>query len=329
MIVRGLIGTGVVLAATAATMVSTVTATAEVQARPRGQVVNCSSSPGWGRRDEFTSRQNLIVGPFALEHARPVLAYAPHVGGNKIFVYVRGGHRVTVELAVPKGEVGFVFGQGEGLPKRGVVSFVACQQGERAPGRFDGWPVTSWVGFLVAASPRCIPLRLWVDNEPTPRRALLRFGVRQCDGSGPPPEPIDEQPTTCSADEVKTLTEGFVDAFNDGDLQALDGIFAHEPDFEWYSTDAPGERLTPLANDRPSLVPYFRDRFAHGEQLVLRSLTFNGNTTGRRPYGNFVYTLTRSADDLVPTAYSGKGAALCYRNRPDVLFVWLMVRETG
>jgi hypothetical protein len=56
-------------------------------------------SPGWGRRDEFTSRQNLIVGPFALERARPTLAYAPQVRGNKIFVYVRGGHRVTLDLA--------------------------------------------------------------------------------------------------------------------------------------------------------------------------------------------------------------------------------------
>jgi hypothetical protein len=181
MIVRGLVATGVIFAAATVTA-STVAATAEVQDRPRGQVVNCSTSPGWGRRDEFTSRQNLIVGPFALERARPMLGYAPNIRGNKIFVYVRGGHRVTVELVAPKGEAGFKFVRRDGSSTMlRTVAFVACQQGEREPGRFDGWPVTSWVGFLIAESPRCVSMRIWVDHEPTPRRALLRFGVRQCE----------------------------------------------------------------------------------------------------------------------------------------------------
>jgi hypothetical protein len=133
-----------------------------------------------------------------------------------------------------------------------------------------------------------------------------------------------EQPTLCTADEVDSLVGRFIAAFNEGDAGELDDIFAREPEFEWYSTNAPGERLTPVAHDRPSLVPYFRVRHAFGEQLTLRSFTFNGNTTGSRMYGNFVYTLTRSADDLEPTPYRGKGAALCYRNRSDVIFVWSM-----
>lgn len=136
-----------------------------------------------------------------------------------------------------------------------------------------------------------------------------------------------EQPTLCTAGEVEALVARFIGAFNSGDLGALDDVFAREPEFEWYSTDAPGERFTPLANDRPSLVPYFRDRHALSEQLTLRSFTFNGNTTGSRTYGNFVYMLTRSAADLGPTPYRGKGAAFCYRNRSDVIFVWSMGRE--
>jgi hypothetical protein len=133
-----------------------------------------------------------------------------------------------------------------------------------------------------------------------------------------------EQPATCTASEVETLVGRFVEAFNAGDTAALDRLFAPEPAFEWYSTGGPGERLDPIARDRPSLLPYFTARHARGERLDLRSLTFNGNTTGSRTYGNFVYSLVRSADDLEPTDYRGKGAALCYRNRADELFVWSM-----
>jgi hypothetical protein len=71
-------------------------------------------------------------------------------------------------------------------------------------------------------------------------------------------------------------------------------------------------------------MSYFAARHARDERLVLRSVRFNGNTPG--PYGNFEYRLTRSADDLQPTPYHGKGAALCYRERPDVIFVWSMGR---
>jgi hypothetical protein len=139
-----------------------------------------------------------------------------------------------------------------------------------------------------------------------------------------------EQPTACTAGEVETLVGRFVDAFNAGDTAALDQLFAREPEFEWYSTGGPGERLDPIARDRPSLMPYFAVRHAGGERLALRSFTFNGNTTFRsRRHGNFVYTLVRSADDLQPTDYRGKGAALCYRNREDELFVWSMGRATG
>jgi hypothetical protein len=137
-----------------------------------------------------------------------------------------------------------------------------------------------------------------------------------------------EQPKPCTAGEVETLVRRFFDAFNRGDANALDLLFAQEPEFEWYSTDAPGERFTPVANDRPSLVPYFRDRHTAGEQLALRSFRFNGNSgTAGGMYGNFEYGLTRSAGDLEPTPYYGKGAAFCYHNRSDVIFVWSMGRE--
>jgi hypothetical protein len=140
---------------------------------------------------------------------------------------------------------------------------------------------------------------------------------------GPPPK--SEAPKLCTADEVETVVRRFANAFNRGDLWALDSVFAQEPDFQWYSTDAPGQRSTPVADDRLSLMSYLAARHARGERLTLRSFRFNGNTPS--PYGNFEYRLTRSAGDLEPTPYHGKGAALCYRQRPDVIFVWSMGRE--
>jgi hypothetical protein len=175
------------VATTAAVALATSGQAETVTERPRGVVEDCSTTPGWGRRDEFTSRQNLIVGPLALERAGVMLEYADNVGGNKLFVYVRGGHRVTIELSPrTRANVGLVFGpypdnDASLRNARRVVRFIACRRGELSDPRFDGWPVTSWVGFLLASSPRCVPLRIWVDDEPSPRRTVIRFGVRSCE----------------------------------------------------------------------------------------------------------------------------------------------------
>ena len=197
-----------------------------------------------------------------------------------------------------------------------------------------GWFYPAW-----RAQPAVVDLPGRVGRTPrvAPARLLgtfARHGVPtrlpapppEPEQPAPPPDP--EQPTLCTADEVNALVLRFVDAFNRGDLGALDDIFAREPDFEWYSTDAPGERFTPVANDRLSLVPYFAARHALGEQFTLRSFRFNGNTARPlRPYGNFEYGLTREAEDLPPAPYYGQGAAFCYRNRSDVIFVWSMGRQ--
>jgi hypothetical protein len=150
---------------------------------PRTAVENCKSSPGWGRRDDFTRRTSLVVGPLAIRQARPVLAYAPRVSGNKVILSVRGGHRVTVEVppaARENAAIGFgLIQDGDWTSAPRAVRFTACRRGELS-GRFDGWPVTSWVGFLFASSPRCVPLLVWVDNESNPRRTFVRFGVGSC-----------------------------------------------------------------------------------------------------------------------------------------------------
>lgn len=155
--------------------------------RPRGGVVeDCSPSPSGGGSLAFTSRWNLVVGPLALKGAGVMLGYAEQVGGNKLFVYVKGGHRVTLELSrQTRRGAGLAFGRSPSANvllrhTRRIVTFIACRRGELS-GLFDGWPVTGWVGFLLASSPRCVPLLVWVDDEPSPRRAVIRFGVRTCE----------------------------------------------------------------------------------------------------------------------------------------------------
>jgi hypothetical protein len=134
----------------------------------------------------------------------------------------------------------------------------------------------------------------------------------------------------CASAEVGSVVVRFVDAFNAGNLARLDRLFARKPDFRWYATDAPGRRFFPISRDRAGLIHYFARRHGRGERLELRSLSINGNTDARpKPYGNFDYRLVRSADDLSPTNYQGKGALHCYRSRQDAIIVWSMARAAG
>jgi hypothetical protein len=114
----------------------------------------------------------------------------------------------------------------------------------------------------------------------------------------------------------------FLTAFNRGNVQRLDHLFAAQSEFRWYSTQGPGARLQSAAYDRGTLTSYFARRHQRGERLELRSFEFNGHSAG---YGHFEYGLVRSAGDLPPTDYYGKGAAIC-RQTKSVIAVWSMGR---
>ncbi|HEU0304941.1 MAG TPA: hypothetical protein VFR32_10220 [Gaiellaceae bacterium] len=160
-------------------------------ALPPGVVENCSSQSGGGFAGALTKPRNLVVGPLALIGAGGTPVYADSLGGGsdggqKFPALVKVGHQVTVELSKQtRRDAGLAYGP---LPQRWgslrgahrVVTFIACRRAEASRSSADGQAVTFWSGGVVARSPRCVPLRVWVDAERSPRRAVIRLGVRRC-----------------------------------------------------------------------------------------------------------------------------------------------------
>ena len=158
-----------------------VTAARLADEPPRGVVEDCSTRSEAGFPGAFTDPRNVVVGPLVLVGA----AYTDpgtvvEFGGNKFPLLVRAGHRVTVELPLARRVASLGYGPlPEGVelqPRDGhrVVTFVACRRGEQSQ------RVTFWSGFVLTRSPRCVPLAVWVDDEPAPRRTVLRMGAREC-----------------------------------------------------------------------------------------------------------------------------------------------------
>ena len=138
----------------------------------------------------FQGRRNLVVGPFVLvggaDFTTPSVVRS--VKGQKYPVLVRAGHRVT--LVVPEEARDFT-GLGYGpLPQGEItlpeahaqVTFIACPADEPSysmPGTSVG-PTTFWSGAVVVHEPHCVPLDVWIDDEPTPRHIVLELGVKPC-----------------------------------------------------------------------------------------------------------------------------------------------------
>src|SRR5262245_53720526 len=199
-------GRGKLIASTAAATAVAALSVASTSAvtgmeRPRGAVADCTRVSGFGdgRRD-FKLPTTLVVGPLAVLGANPMLAFSPgspNGGGNKLFVLVKGGHRVTLELSrETRRNVGFIVpdhlphgGLGHRYTRR-IATFRACNademRHEHAADEYGyqhrtDWPVSGWVGTLLARGPMCVPINVWVDDEPSPRRTVIPFGVRNCD----------------------------------------------------------------------------------------------------------------------------------------------------
>ncbi len=75
----------------------------------------------------------------------------------------------------------------------------------------------------------------------------------------------------CDGPAARATLDTFLRAFNRGDLDTLDTLFAQEPEFVWYTIAPPQGRTSAGATARASLLAYFSARHAQGETLGLLS----------------------------------------------------------
>jgi len=149
---------------------------------------DCSTRSEANFPGAFTSPRNLVVGPLVLiggayTDPRTVREF----GGNKFPLLVKAGHSVTVRLArSARTSAGLAYGTDGPLTTTKLrdtydsVTFVACRPGTGPPsGSYaDGASVTFWSGFVLTRAPACVPLDIYLDGAPSPRRVGLPLGRR-------------------------------------------------------------------------------------------------------------------------------------------------------
>jgi hypothetical protein len=160
---------------------------------PAGVVLDCSTQLATGGGlSNFENPSNLVVGPLAILGARdrPGFTTASDAHkfpplSDKFPLYVKAGHRVTLALSRPtRRGAAIAYGPAPASTVRDgyrVVTFIACQRGEYSQSAASpAGPVSLWAGGIIANSPRCVPLLIWVDHDARPRRAMISLGVRNC-----------------------------------------------------------------------------------------------------------------------------------------------------
>lgn len=156
-----------------------------------------------------------------------------------------------------------------------------------------------------------------------------------------PPAPLlasQVAPAECTRKKVASIVTTFVTAYNRGNGEQLERIWAQEPHFEWFSVER--ERQRPDPYDRATLGEYFSARHELSDRLHLRSLRVKPRRSSDGTF-SFVFRLTRRSNDKHGRGgYHGKGSALGPEsflvpqlpdpNRPSscVLHVWSMGRDT-
>jgi hypothetical protein len=169
----------------AMTIVLALAASGAARERPRGVVADCAMQSGASFPGAFSSSRNVVVGPLAMIGARGTPPFSSSFHGQKFPLLVKVGHRVTLELSIttrrgaalgygplPQGDVGL-------REAHRVITFIACRRGA-SDSEADGKPVTFWSGGVLVRSPRCVPLRVWIDRASSPRRVVIRLGVDRC-----------------------------------------------------------------------------------------------------------------------------------------------------
>ena len=156
------------------------------EGHPRGALVDCSMRSIADFPDAFESPSNLVVGPLALVGGAGPTADATVLAhdGQKYPLLVKAGHVVTLELPRDaRATAGLSYGRDRPQGRlrlrdaHDTITFIACRRG-------DGGPFTFWSGVVMTAFPDCVPLNVYVDDEPAPRRAVVPLRSRPCDAAG-------------------------------------------------------------------------------------------------------------------------------------------------
>jgi hypothetical protein len=142
---------------------------------------------------------------------------------------------------------------------------------------------------------------------------LLCLWIAVASASAAPPTTTEP----CGRTDTRSALRSFVGAFNAGSFERLDALFAQEPNFQWFSALAPGQRLGADANRRETLLPYFRRRHAAGERFRLKTFDWNGKYAH---WSNFGFVALRSKPQRSGWIRSeSKGAVICEGGDPRLI----------
>jgi hypothetical protein len=160
---------------------------------PNGAFETCGSRSEADFGRPFEDPRNLVVGPLVLVGGAEFTpaSVVRSVKGQKYPVLVRAEHRARIVVPLEaRGFAGLGYGplpQGEITLKEAhkAVTFIACPADEPAYSgvRPTVGATTFWSGFVIAHEPHCVPLDVYVDDDPAPRRIVLELGVRPCAGA--------------------------------------------------------------------------------------------------------------------------------------------------
>jgi hypothetical protein len=155
---------------------------------PRGVILDCSMRSEADFGQAYADPSNLVVGPLLLVGGAEPTSEATVLAhdGQKYPLLVKAAHTVTVQLPRrARRTAGLAYGPfPEGRVRvrdaHDTITFVACGPDEPS-GSSAGGPVTFWSGFVMTHIPDCVPLNVYVDDEPSPRHAVVPVGPGPCE----------------------------------------------------------------------------------------------------------------------------------------------------
>ena len=152
---------------------------------PHGVRADCSMRSEARFPGAFADPRNVVIGPLVLvggaESTSPSEIH--RLGGQKFPLLLKAGHTATVQVvgsARTFAGLGYIprsYGGRTLRDSNQTITFVSCRTNETSGSSADGAPVTFWAGFVVATTPICVPLDIYVDRQPSPRRAALSLGA--------------------------------------------------------------------------------------------------------------------------------------------------------